>query len=331
MSLLVGLPGLLAERGVPLTRALEGLPLTPDEFTDPERIIPYSLACRLLERAATLAQCPHLGLLLGARHDHRVLGLPGELLANAPDLGAALSSFIQLQPGASRAATIYLQRQDGHVVVGYGLYAGASMATEQVSCAAIALAASTLRLLTGGQAAPSEVLFAFRRPADPSPHHAFFGVPVRFDQPQSGLVLPRAVLALPIVGARPAEFERLQRLAAARMPAWKSLWADRVKRTLRPMLLRGEPTAPATAAELGVSVRTLSRRLAAEGSTFQGLLDEVRYATARELLAVTDLPVGEVALALSYATHGAFVDAFRRWSGMAPSHWRRARTTPAPT
>jgi AraC-like DNA-binding protein len=329
MSLLVGLPGLLAERGVPLRQALEGLPLTVEDFSDPDRIISFSVGCRLLEQAAEIARCAHLGLLLGARHDHRVLGLAGQLLANAPDLGTALNSFILLQPAASRAATLYLQRQDSQVVLGYGLYAAATAKTEQVSCAAIALALNAIKLLTAGQAVPSEVLFAFRRPADPSPHAAYFGVPVRFDQPQTGLVFPRSVLSLPVTGAKPAEFERLQRMAAARLPAWTSLWADRVRRILRPMLVCGEPTAAAAAAQLGVSVRTLSRRLAAEGTSFQALLDDVRYATARELLAITDLPVGEVALALSYATHGAFVDAFRRWSGVAPSHWRRTATAPA--
>jgi AraC-like DNA-binding protein len=324
MSALVGLPGLLAEMGVPLPSALAGLPLTPADFSDPDRVIPFSLGWALLDHCAQLARCPHLGLLLGARHDHRVLGFAGEVLAHAPDLGTALTSFIMLQPAASRAATVYLQRQDDHVVLGYGLYAARVATTDQVSCIATAVAFNALRILTGGQAAASEVLFAFRKPADPSPYASFFGVPVRFDQPQTGIVYPFSALSLRIVGAKPAEFERLQRIIAAKLPALTSVWADRVKRALRPMLVRGEPTAVATAARLGVSVRTLSRRLAAEGTSFQALLDDVRFATARELLAVTDLPVGEVALALSYASHGAFVDAFRRWSGMPPSRWRRA-------
>jgi AraC-like DNA-binding protein len=73
-----------------------------------------------------------------------------------------------------------------------------------------------------------------------------------------------------------------------------------------------------------VNVRTLSRRLASEGTSFQEILDDIRYAMARELLAVTDMPIGDIADALSYSAHGPFIDAFRRWSGIAPSVWRRA-------
>ncbi len=305
-----------------MRQALAGFQLTPPDFSDPDKVIPYSLGCALLEHCARLTRCQHLGLLLGARHDHRVLGLAGEVLANAPNLETALTAFIMLQPGASRAATLYLLRRDDHVILGYGIFAG-GLQTEQISATSIGVAFNTVRTLTGGLATPIEVMFAFRRPQDATPYTTLFGCPVRFDQPQTGLVYPRAVLSLPVVGARPSEFERLQRVVVAQLPALRAIWADRVKRKLRPLMLHGEPTTGAVATLLGVSIRTLSRRLAAEGTSFQALLDEVRYATACELLAVTDLPIGEIALALSYATHGAFVDAFRRWSGMPPSHWRR--------
>ena len=63
-----------------------------------------------------------------------------------------------------------------------------------------------------------------------------------------------------------------------------------------------------------MNVRTLSRRLAAEGTS----------SMARELLTVTDLEIGDIAKALSYSAHSPFVDALRRWSGVMPSGWRRA-------
>jgi len=73
-----------------------------------------------------------------------------------------------------------------------------------------------------------------------------------------------------------------------------------------------------------MNVRTLSRRLAAEGTKFQKLLDGVRFSMVRELLTVTDLEIGDIAKALSYSAHSPFVDALRRWSGVMPSGWRRA-------
>jgi AraC-like DNA-binding protein len=51
----------------------------------------------------------------------------------------------------------------------------------------------------------------------------------------------------------------------------------------------------------------------------------VRYALAREFLALTDLPVGEVAAAVGFGSPGVFSETFRRWSGTTPSDWRRAQ------
>jgi AraC-like DNA-binding protein len=93
---------------------------------------------------------------------------------------------------------------------------------------------------------------------------------------------------------------------------------------VRPMLLRGESGIRSAAARLGVHERTLARRLAREGTSFQRVLDEVRFAAASELLEMTDLRIGEIAEALSYAAPGPFIDAFRRWSGSTPSAWRKS-------
>ena len=84
----------------------------------------------------------------------------------------------------------------------------------------------------------------------------------------------------------------------------------------------GDVTMPSLARQLDVHPKTLERRLAAEDNSFERIRDDVRYAVARDLLALTDLQVSEVAIALSFATHSAFDHAFRRWSGMSPSDWR---------
>jgi hypothetical protein len=68
--------------------------------------------------------------------------------------------------------------------------------------------------------------------------------------------------------------------------------------------------------------RTLNRRLAACGTTFQTLVEEARFGLARQLLEDTDLPLAQIAATLGYADASAFSRAFRRWSGTAPSRWR---------
>ena len=175
--------------------------------------------------------------------------------------------------------------------------------------------------MTCGAARPAEVLYAFRRPADINPYSKFFNVPIRFDQPETGLVLSLSALAAPIPDARAKELERLKLQAAADPPSDR-LWTDRVRHAIRATLICGDVTNESAAANLGLGVRALSRRLEAEATSFHRILDDIRYATARELLTVTDLPIGEIADALSYSAHSPLVDAFRRWSGVTPSEWR---------
>jgi AraC-like DNA-binding protein len=323
MGPLTGIPQLLNDLGVSLEHALAELPIGPDVFSDEERRIPYSVASELLLRCAQLTNCETFGLLLGSRYDHRCLGAPGEWMRQAPDLETALSGFVDLQHGNSRGASVYLHRYGDAVIFGYGVYESAAVAHEQIYGLIEALCFNFVRALTGGAASPVEVLFSFRRPADVKPYSDFFRVPLRFDQRETGLVLPLSALATPIPRARAGELARLERLATARPPPSDRVWTDRVKHAVRPLLLRGEPTSFSAAARLKLNVRTLSRYLVSEGTNFQAILDDIRYAKARELLALTEMPIGEIAQALSYAAHGSFVDAFRRWSGVTPSTWRR--------
>ena len=79
----------------------------------------------------------------------------------------------------------------------------------------------------------------------------------------------------------------------------------------------GAPAA-SVAGALGVSERTLRRRLAAAGTGYQRLLDEVRASMAEELLGTGRLSVEEVGLRLGYAEASSFIAAHRRWTGETP-------------
>jgi hypothetical protein len=89
----------------------------------------------------------------------------------------------------------------------------------------------------------------------------------------------------------------------------------RLRRTLRIMLLAQGASGDEVARLLSMHHRTLNRRLKAEGTTFQQLLDEVRFEAACQLLDTARMPITEIAVSLSYAETSAFSRAFRRWSG----------------
>lgn len=95
-----------------------------------------------------------------------------------------------------------------------------------------------------------------------------------------------------------------------------------LRRVLRTELLRDNCSAAAVARFFSMHRRTMNRHLRMEGLAFRQVANEVRFELACELLANTDMTLGQIAAALKYSELSAFTRAFRRWSGQAPSAWR---------
>jgi AraC-like DNA-binding protein len=85
------------------------------------------------------------------------------------------------------------------------------------------------------------------------------------------------------------------------------------------------PTIRTTAKLVGMSVRTLQRRLARAGASHHVLVAQARFATAAAVLERTDAKILELALDLGYSDHANFTRAFRRWAGCAPREYRSKR------
>ena len=101
-----------------------------------------------------------------------------------------------------------------------------------------------------------------------------------------------------------------------------------VSRALRVLLLEGKTSGDEVAQALAIHRRTLNRRLKDHGTTFQRVLDEVRFSVARQFLATSDICLDDVAASLGYAAVNSFIRTFHRWAGTAPGRWRRdARST----
>lgn len=97
---------------------------------------------------------------------------------------------------------------------------------------------------------------------------------------------------------------------------------ETVKWILKRSLTAGRPDIQAVARELGMSDRTLQRRLTEENTSFKHLLTQARHEQAREYLADPSLDIKEVAFLVGYEDQNSFYRAFRLWEGNTPSHWR---------
>lgn len=98
----------------------------------------------------------------------------------------------------------------------------------------------------------------------------------------------------------------------------------RVRAVVGQVLRDGEPRISEVAQRLGMTARTLQRRLQDEGLGFTTLVDEARLELARRYLADPTLSIAEVSFALGYSEPSAFTRAFKRWSGRAPAEYRES-------
>ena len=105
---------------------------------------------------------------------------------------------------------------------------------------------------------------------------------------------------------------------------------DLVKQTLRRSLAGKRPTVQDVAQELGLSVRTLQRRLSESKVTFQGLLEDVRREMAHHYLQQAAVEFNEVAFLLGYEDANSFFRAFQEWEGLSPTEWRRRKRDSKP-
>lgn len=114
---------------------------------------------------------------------------------------------------------------------------------------------------------------------------------------------------------------------AARLPETHGVVAD-LRRILITRLAQGESDIESVARSVATSVRSLQRRLAAAGTTYQELLDSIRREAAGQFLAERALSVSEIGYLLGYSEPAAFHRAFKRWHGSTPQQFRLAHRPP---
>lgn len=140
------------------------------------------------------------------------------------------------------------------------------------------------------------------------------------------LTFSHADWARPLVGANPRLRATLEAhaLELAREASLARSFGAKVRAEIAQLLREGEPRVADVAQRLGMTARTLQRRLQDEELGFTTLVDEARLDLARRYLADESLTIAEVSFALGYSEPSAFTRAFKRWSGSAPAEYRES-------
>ena len=323
---LMGFGELVAEMGGDPQRLVAACGLAPMTLAKPDNIIPFSVGARLLHLAQTELSSPHFGLLLGQRQNLALLGPIGFLMQHSPDVRSALAKLMRYMHLHVQGASARLAIKGDWAEFSYQILIPGIVGAEQVYAICMANEFRFLQLLCGRDWLPSAVHFCFRAPPNDAPFRQFFGAPVRFSQPASAVFFPVQDLDRKISSADPGLGEILDRYRVAdRIPALGREFLGQLRSVVRTMLPTGNCTADRVAQVFAMHRRTLHRQLAANNTTFEEITDSMRQQIALQMLAQTDMKLGQLAEMLGYGEVSSFNRAFRRWAGMSPSEWRAAK------
>lgn len=310
----VDLPTVLAEYG-----------LEESYLADPDNTVPYAIFGLLLRRCAEITHCPHFGLVVGQHLNTSSLGTVGFLSRSAPDARTALTVLSRYFRFHNPNATVDVVEDESHVTLRFTLLIPRLEGREHIIDGAVATAFNTMRRMCGPEWKPTEVRLARDRPRDVAPYREFFGPAVRFNADESAVIFSRHWLDAANLAADPMLHQLMKkRIRELETSSGESI-VGQVRRMLPPLVHARAASIGAVANLIGLSARTLNRRLAAEDTTFLQLREDTLHAAACQLLESTRLPANEIADRLGYANPSAFTRAFHRWSGMAPAEWRTSR------
>ncbi len=291
-------------------------------LADPERRLPISVVCQLLEAAASKANCETFGLQMADTRQPFDFGIVELLLSHKRTLREVLLAAVQYRHLLNEALAIHVETGGDKVVVREEIVAAPGIATRQATELAVGLLSRNCVGLLGAHWKPWSVNFAHPAPEDRRFHRQFFGCPVVFDSDFSGLVCAAADLDRPNPNADPELVKYAESLARPlNVSGPESIVLD-VRKTIYLLLPIEQATVDEVALYLHLSVRTMQRQLEAAGTNFSNLVDDVRQELAMRYLTNGRYPIGRVATLLGYSRQSSFTQWFTARFGDSPRAWR---------
>ncbi len=313
---------------------LAGTGLSADDLAEPDRRITVRQALRYIHNALALAEDPAWYLAwAGTLADH-FHGPISVALMSAPTLGEGLDAFVRYFP--SRIPYLHMQgRLDGDRF-GAELYPLIDLGDAKPMLVETPVIVLTQHLETVYGVDLREAALELDYPATSysDRYGEYLRCSVHFDAPRNALVVPAGWRLLPNLGYSESTW------AHAIAQCEDTVGSSRERETLgelRTFLCRSFekedrerplPTLDEAAKALGLTSRTMIRRLRSVGTSYQELTDDFLRVRARELLANEDLLIKEVAAALGFESPANFGKAFKRWFGTSPGRYRELGREP---
>jgi AraC-like DNA-binding protein len=297
--------------------------VTEADLRDPDARVPVAAEIALWQTIAKHTADGGLGVQAGAAFRLTGMGLVGYVLGFSATFREALYRLERYGRIFTEAVEFKLQegRPEVALAVAHPSLGPGQALAEDYRLAAVLQAG---RALTGVDIVPAEVSFTHRQPSSTMAHRRFFRCPLRFAAPTASLVFRASDLDLPIARADETLAGYLSKYAETVLTSLVRGEAMRhaVRGAIWSLLGGGTPSLQRVAGELRIAPRTLQRRLAAEGTSLQQQIEEIRKTMAVATLRDRSIAIADVAFLLGYTEPSTFFRSFKRWTGTTPRRFR---------
>jgi AraC-like DNA-binding protein len=253
------------------------------------------------------------------------------LIAHAPTLRHAFDALTQFQSLVSDRFSYEVSESADRVTVRCLELYGASPRVQRFTAEMITMGVCRLVRLFSPRVRLSPVSFAYGAPSYHAEYARLFERAARFDQPFTGVAFDRALLNLPSPHKDKDLHDALCSIAERRVLhlTHRKSYAEQI----REFLLQHDPRQSdmsTVARALGLSVRSLRRRLADEGKSYHDVAHEALASVAKRMLLERRHSIQETAYELGFAEPATFHRAFKRWTGMTPNEFREQAASEQP-
>ena len=309
----------LAELGYNLDALLASAGLQRRDVEDPDALLSPKACATVFENAHRERRVSNLALQLAQRTPVGANPLLDYLIVSPDSVGQGLDRLTRYLRLVNPSVGLTVRSERGAAVRVVVERAHTAFVTELT----VSLCVIRFMRETDAQFRAAHVSFT-HEPDDVVEYSRVLRCHIDAKASWNGVVIPREAIALPLRRRDPMLRGWLERQAAAilvRMPASGDA-CEEVRGVLSMQATAGEMTIDAVARRLATTPRTLQRRLARGGTSFEALRDEARRQAAELYLSSTTLTIAEVTYLLGYSEPTAFHRAFRRWHGTTPQAFR---------
>jgi len=318
----------LSNQGVSPERLLGNVGLNLSELREGEARIPFARIALLFERAAELTKNDLLGLQRGAARDERHAGLIAYVGLSSATVLDCLNNLARYSRVFSDAIEIDVSALASEGQITWAFDVPEYTQRGQFLEFGLSGTVSELRRITGHSQIVEDVGFRHHRVRNVKEVEKFFRCRVNYSQPLNNATISERVLRQPLLTRDDHLLKVLRRYCEEtieKLPSPKRSTRAITERAISETISSGVFDQKSIATRLGMSSRSLSRKLAEEGTTFREVLKVYRRELATVYLTRSSLQMLEIAFLLGYEDASSFSSAFRRWTGNSPTSLKRKR------